>query len=291
MDTANDKLTADEIVNRWSEKEIADLLYREADEHDSRRDRQGRSYERDPYGIPRHLATTVAGVREETARVPPSLDSPLSAAPETFLLRDACRLCLPLAFGAPATVVAKCAVSVGVALVRSPWRSFWNRAHPLPGRAGRRFPSPTTDSQSRLPSSLSLAWSIRMSSGAPRETKTPARLDQAACSKPQVGQDPVPPSESPTLARPPHPRERRVHQRHFLPKVLRPLPRQLHAPCASRSRLINRPANQSLAIASECPPPPAWRPMYLPSGPYCAASRHPLPTGTGVCGASNLAEP
>jgi len=26
MDTANDELTADEIVNRWSEKEIADLL-------------------------------------------------------------------------------------------------------------------------------------------------------------------------------------------------------------------------------------------------------------------------
>src|SRR6266851_5571311 len=37
MDPANDELTADEIVNRWSEKEIADLLYREADEHDSRR--------------------------------------------------------------------------------------------------------------------------------------------------------------------------------------------------------------------------------------------------------------
>ena len=40
MDTANDELTADEIVNRWPEKEIADLLYREADEHDSRRDRK-----------------------------------------------------------------------------------------------------------------------------------------------------------------------------------------------------------------------------------------------------------
>src|SRR6266699_6160279 len=37
MDTADDELTAGEIVNRWPEKEIADLLYREADEHDSRR--------------------------------------------------------------------------------------------------------------------------------------------------------------------------------------------------------------------------------------------------------------
>src|ERR1700737_3864303 len=41
MDTANDELTADEIVNRWPEKEIADLLYREADEHDSRRIARG----------------------------------------------------------------------------------------------------------------------------------------------------------------------------------------------------------------------------------------------------------
>src|SRR6266481_3927928 len=37
MDAESGELTADEIVNRWPEKEIADLLYREADEHDSRR--------------------------------------------------------------------------------------------------------------------------------------------------------------------------------------------------------------------------------------------------------------
>jgi hypothetical protein len=29
-----DMLTADEIQNQWSEKEIADLLYTEAEEHD-----------------------------------------------------------------------------------------------------------------------------------------------------------------------------------------------------------------------------------------------------------------
>src|SRR5947208_11970652 len=34
---AEDELTAEEIVNRWPERELADLLYREADEHDSRR--------------------------------------------------------------------------------------------------------------------------------------------------------------------------------------------------------------------------------------------------------------
>src|SRR5713101_7270289 len=35
--SAEDDLTADEIVNRWSEKEIADTLYQGAEEHDSRR--------------------------------------------------------------------------------------------------------------------------------------------------------------------------------------------------------------------------------------------------------------
>jgi len=34
---AEDELTAEEIVNRWPEKELADLLYREAEERDSRR--------------------------------------------------------------------------------------------------------------------------------------------------------------------------------------------------------------------------------------------------------------
>src|SRR5436190_22904390 len=34
---AEGELTADEIVNRWSEKEIADTLYQGAEEHDSRR--------------------------------------------------------------------------------------------------------------------------------------------------------------------------------------------------------------------------------------------------------------
>src|SRR3974390_643548 len=36
-----DTLTAEEIVNRWSEKELADLLFREAEEHDSRRIARG----------------------------------------------------------------------------------------------------------------------------------------------------------------------------------------------------------------------------------------------------------
>jgi len=67
MDTANDELTADEIVNRWSEKEIADLLYREADEHDSRRIAKAVVRAR-PIRDTAHLATTVAGARKQWGR-------------------------------------------------------------------------------------------------------------------------------------------------------------------------------------------------------------------------------
>src|SRR5467141_3317025 len=91
------------------------------------------------------------GSEKETARVPPSLDSPLSAAPETFLLRDAVSA-FPIAFGPLPQSLPSARYPVGGALVRSPWRSFWNRAHPLPGRAGRRFPFPPSDSQFHLPS-------------------------------------------------------------------------------------------------------------------------------------------
>ena len=62
-----DELTADEIVNRWSEKEIADLLYREADEHDSRRIAKAIVRAR-PLRDTAHLATTVAGARKQWGR-------------------------------------------------------------------------------------------------------------------------------------------------------------------------------------------------------------------------------
>src|ERR1700745_3004450 len=57
-----DELTADEIVNRWQEKELADLLYREADEHDSRRIARAIVRAR-PIRDTAHLATVVAGAR------------------------------------------------------------------------------------------------------------------------------------------------------------------------------------------------------------------------------------
>src|SRR5580693_7239388 len=115
----------------------------------------------------------------ETARVPPSLDSPLSAAPETFLLRDAVSA-FPSAYGPLLQPLPSARYPARAAPVRSPWRFFWNHAHPLRGRAGRQYLSPTTDSQSRLPSTprqCSCAYQERPL----RETKIPALLDPAAC--------------------------------------------------------------------------------------------------------------
>src|SRR5467141_633555 len=142
------------------------------------------------------------GSQKETSPSPPSLDSPLSAAPETFLLRDAVSA-FPIAFGPLPQSLPSARYPVAVALVRWPWRSFWNRAHPLRGRVGRRFLFPTIDSQSRLP--LTRRWQRPSAYLAERlrETKIPARLDQAACSKLPSRPRPRPPRESPTLARPP----------------------------------------------------------------------------------------
>ena len=64
---AEDELTANEIVNRWPEKELADLLYREADEHDSRRIARAIVRAR-PIRDTKHLATTVAGARNVWGR-------------------------------------------------------------------------------------------------------------------------------------------------------------------------------------------------------------------------------
>jgi 16S rRNA (cytosine1402-N4)-methyltransferase len=64
---AGEEVTADEIVNRWSEKEVADLLYREAEEHDSRRIARAIVRAR-PIRDTAHLATVVAGARKQRGR-------------------------------------------------------------------------------------------------------------------------------------------------------------------------------------------------------------------------------
>jgi len=62
-----EELTAGEIVNRWPEKELANLLYREADEHDSRKIARAIVRAR-PIRDTAHLATVVAGARKQWGR-------------------------------------------------------------------------------------------------------------------------------------------------------------------------------------------------------------------------------
>ncbi len=62
--SSEDEVTAGDIVNRWAEKEMADLLYREADEHDSRRIARAIVRAR-PIRDTAHLATVVAGARKQ----------------------------------------------------------------------------------------------------------------------------------------------------------------------------------------------------------------------------------
>jgi len=76
-------LTADEIVNRWSERELADLLYHRAEERDSRRIARAIVRAR-PIRDTAHLATVVAGARKARGR------QKLQPATKTFLaLRNA----------------------------------------------------------------------------------------------------------------------------------------------------------------------------------------------------------
>src|SRR5262249_20113314 len=67
MDAESGPLTADEIVNRWQERELADLLFREAEEHDSRRIARAIVRAR-PLRDTAHLATVVAGARKHGGR-------------------------------------------------------------------------------------------------------------------------------------------------------------------------------------------------------------------------------
>ena len=71
-------LTAEEIVNHWPEKKLADLLYRNAEERNSRRIARAIVRAR-PIRDTEHLATVVAGVRKVRGR------QKLHPATKTFL--------------------------------------------------------------------------------------------------------------------------------------------------------------------------------------------------------------
>src|SRR5580658_182440 len=88
------------------------------------------------------------GYAKETARVPPLLDSPLSAAPETFLSRDAVSA-FPLLFVPLPQPLPGVRCRVWAAPVRSPWRFCVNLSPPHCYRGGRPAVSPATDSQFR----------------------------------------------------------------------------------------------------------------------------------------------
>jgi 16S rRNA (cytosine1402-N4)-methyltransferase len=77
-EAAEDRLTAEEIVNRWPEKQLADLLYQEAEERDSRRIARLIVKAR-PIRDTAHLATVVAGARRQWGR------QKLHPATKTFL--------------------------------------------------------------------------------------------------------------------------------------------------------------------------------------------------------------
>jgi len=73
-----DALTAEEIVNHWPERELANLLYRQAEETDSRRIARAIVRSR-PIRSTEHLATVVTGVRKARGR------QELHPATKTFL--------------------------------------------------------------------------------------------------------------------------------------------------------------------------------------------------------------
>jgi 16S rRNA (cytosine1402-N4)-methyltransferase len=74
----DEPLTAAEIVNHWPEKDLADLLYRNAEERDSRRIARAIVRAR-PIRDTEHLATVVAGARKARGR------QKLHPATKTFL--------------------------------------------------------------------------------------------------------------------------------------------------------------------------------------------------------------
>src|SRR5277367_4028627 len=139
---------------------------------------------------------------KETARVPPLLDSPQSAAPETFLSRDAVS-----AFPLPFEPLPQPLPGVGCpgwdAPEQSPWR-FCVSSSPLrSGRGGRPIFSLANGSQS-LPHSAANRDSCAYRAARPIETKTRAQDYPARALKSPNRRSLHPPaatSDSPPLRR------------------------------------------------------------------------------------------
>src|SRR5580704_10279557 len=120
------------------------------------------------------------GLGLETARVPPSLDSPQSAAPETFLSRDAASA-FPLRFGPLPQSLPDVRCPVWDARELLFWRFFVSPALPRTDRAGRRVLFHLPCSQCRKPF-LPFRGPCACPAGRVSGKKNRARLDPAACS-------------------------------------------------------------------------------------------------------------
>ena len=161
---------------------------------------------------------------KETARVPPLLDSPQSAAPETFLSRDAVSafplLCGPLPQSLPGV---RCRESA--ALERLTWRFFVSSSPPRCGRGGRPADFPASSSQFRPPLS-GVSGFMRMSRGAAQRNENPrSGLSSSRLEIPRSAITPPKGGNFISAATSPIFENSRVHQNHLFLIWLQSLPR------------------------------------------------------------------
>ena len=221
------------------------------------------------------------GRDSETARVPPTLDSPQSAAPETFLSRDAVSA-FPLKYGPLPQPLPGVRCCVSAAHARLPWRFFWSPALPRSDRAGRRVPVRSLWFTMSAAVRLSASESIRMSSGPanrnekPRSAVSSCRLETPrSASTPFTGPAPALEPTSSILEK------SRLHQCHLLFVILQSLPRDVQ-----RLRVPIDPDQPPVvscrAISSAWPPSPTVASTYVPSGLHSQPAQASS-ASTGVC--------
>ena len=217
---------------------------------------------------------------KETARVPPLLDSPQSAAPETFLSRDAVSA-FPLLFGPLPQPLPGARCPEWDALLRWPWRFCVNSSPPPAGRGGRPVLSPASGSQS-LPQSAANPDSCAYREAPASETKSRASGSSnssveipRSASTPSTGGNPKFAATSPIL-------ENSACTNTTLSENSFNLSRAISSARGSRSIATNRPVARRRAISIAWPPVPAVASTYVPSGRMRSHSKT-ASSKTGVC--------
>ncbi len=193
------------------------------------------------------------GPGQETARVPPTLDSPQSAAPETFLSRDAVSA-FPLKYEPLPQPLPDVRCPESAAHERWPWRFCVNPALPRAiEQVGEfRFGRPFTMSAAVTP----FANPSACPEVPPRETKSRARPVQLHARNAQVRQNSVGRRQIQFAAR-----LRRSFEKFACTSVTLfsnsfSRSRAISRACASRSNPINLPVVSRRAISTACPPSP-----------------------------------